>query len=264
MVRTMCWVGVLLLGAPVFAAGDPPPRPVEKVPEIATDRPSFSESAASVPGGFVQFEFGAEFSSDDAGQALGLPLLLARWGLGGGFELRFGIPSLLATWPEDEIEAGESQTDLGSLELGAKYVHALSEAAAVGVIPFVTVPLKGDQYDSVGVSAGAKLVWAVEAADWFSVGGNFGLAWVGLGAISSDREYLASLTFGFSATDSLGLYVEVFTEFSEEFSEQAPVFVDGGLTWLATERFQGDIYVGMDLRNAPDAVFIGLGGAYLW
>ncbi len=246
------------------AAGQPTAGAEEDIPELVTDRPDFTESAASVPDEFVQFEFGAEFGSDDSGQSLTLPLLLARWGLGGGFELRFGIPSLLATWPDDEFEAGESQTELGVFELGAKYVYALSEAVAVGILPYVDLPLKGGQYDSIGVAAGAKLVWSVDANDWLSIGGNFGLAFIGLGTQSSDREYLASLSFGFSATDSLGLFLEVFTRFPEEFSDQAPVFVDGGLTWLATERFQADVYVGMDMRSAPDAVFVGLGGAYLW
>lgn len=253
---------VLLPAGP--ATGQPAGAQMEEIPEIVTDRPDFTESAASIPDGFVQFEFGAEFGNDDAGQALTLPLLLARWGLGGGFELRFGIPSLLATWPDDEIEAGESQTELGVFELGAKYVFDLSEAVAVGILPYVALPLKGDQYDSIGVTAGAKLVWSVDANDWLSVGGNFGLAFIGLGTQTSDREYLASLAFGFSATDSLGLFLEVFTQFPEEFSDEAPVFVDGGLTWLATERFQADVYVGMDMRSAPEAVFVGLGGAYLW
>ena len=254
------WV---LVSAPL-AAGQPPEAEPEQVPELVTDRPDFTESAASIPDGFVQFEFGAEFGNDAAGQALTLPLLLARWGLGGGFELRFGIPSLLASWPDDELEAGESQTELGRLELGAKYVVDLSDAVAVGVIPYVSLPLKGDQYDSVGVAAGATLVWSVDATDWMSVGGNFGLAFTGLGTSGSDREYLASLAFGFSATDSLGVFVEVFTVIEERFSGEAPVVVDGGLTWLATERFQADVYVGMDVRSAPEAVFVGLGGAYLW
>lgn len=264
VMRRIVWMLSALLGLPGAGLAETPIASPQPVPELITDRPDFTESAASVPDGFVQVEFGAEFANDEAGQALSLPLALVRWGLGGGFELRFGIPSLLATWPADDVEVGVSQTDLGTLELGAKYVYKLSEAAAIGVIPYVAVPLKGDQYDSLGVALGAKLVWAVDATDWLSVGGNFGLAFIGLGAQTEDREYSASLAFGFATTDSLGLFLEVFTEFAETFSDEAPVFVDGGLTFLASERFQADVYVGMDLRHAPEAVFAGLGGSYLW
>lgn len=265
MIRTVAvLIAVWVFAFAGLAAGQPAPGQPEEVPKLITDRPDFTESAVSIPDDFVQFEFGAEFGNDEAGRTLTLPLLLARWGLGGGFELRFGIPSLLASWPKDELEAGEAQTELGVFELGAKYAYALSEAVAVGIIPYVDLPLKGGQYDSIGVAAGVKLVWGVDATDWLSIGGNFGLAFIGLGTQSSDREYLASLSFGFAATDTLGAFLEVFTRFPEEFSDQAPVVVDGGLTWKATERFQADIYVGMDVRAAPEAVFVGLGGAYLW
>jgi hypothetical protein len=255
-------VPLLFVAEPVRAAeplaGDVSPE--QEIPSLITDRPTFGAAAAAVAEDYVVFEFGAEFGRDAAGEQLLLPLGLVRWGLGDGFELDLGLPSLEAGWPDDEV----AQTDVGELMLAARWVVPLSDAVSVGVLPFLTLPLKGDHYDSRGVGLGARLVWSVQATDWLGVGGNFGLLFAGLGAEQSDREYLASLGLSFALTGALGTFVEVFSVIAESDSDAAPVSVDAGLTWLVTERFQLDVYAGMDVRHAPDVFFAGLGGAVLW
>ena len=254
---------LLLFGAGSVGADEPTaggPDAGAESPALVTDRPTFGAAAAAVAEDFVVFEFGAEFGRDAAGEQLLLPLGLVRWGLGDGFELDLGLPSLEASWPDDEVD----QTDVGELMLAARWIVPLSDAVSVGVLPFLTLPVKGEHYDSRGVGLGARLVWSVQATDWLGVGGNFGLLFAGLGAETTEREYLASLGLSFALTDALGTFVEVFSVITESDSDAAPVSVDAGLTWLVTERFQLDVYGGMDVRHAPDVFFAGLGGAVLW
>jgi hypothetical protein len=56
---------------------------------ISTDRPDFTEGARSVIKGSLQFEGGVTATDGDVWQ---LPEALLRYGVGGGAELRFGLP----------------------------------------------------------------------------------------------------------------------------------------------------------------------------
>jgi len=260
LARTGAMIIVVLSfwAGPIRADEQAPPD----LPDLVTDRPTASASGAVVSDGYLQVEFGAEFANDDQGRELSLPLVLMRYGMADGLEVRFGIPSLSIQWPEGEPDT----TDLVPIELGVKYVYPLGEAASIGLLPFLTVQLMGEQYDSIGVGLGARLVWSVEVTDWMSVGGNFGILFTGLGASPSvgDREYLASLAFGFAASDALGLFLEAFCPIVESDAANAPATLDAGLTWLVLPGLQLDVYLGMNLRRAPGGVFAGMGGAYLW
>jgi hypothetical protein len=260
-IRVARWIVGLGLVGWIGAAG--PARaqaPIGDVPPLLTDRPDFTESAAVVPDGDWQVELGLEWSSQSDGQGLVLPLALLRYGLGAGFELRLGLPSVQFGWPKQAV----ATTDLSPIELGTKFVHVLSESASIGILPFVRLPLESEQYSSLGAGVGVKLLWAVGLTDWLGLGGNFGLIFAGLGAARPDRLYQASVSLGFGLSDSLGLFLEAFTEIAEGQPESAPANLDGGLTWLVLDLLQLDLSVGMDLRAAPEAVFGGLGLSYRW
>ena len=239
----------------------PAPEAPEQVPSPNSDRPSFSESSATVPEALLQVEFGAEFGNSELAQSLTLPLVQLRYGLSGGFELRLGVPSVELNWPEKDA----ASTDLGSLVLGVKYVYDISDGAAIGLSPYLSVPLKGEQYDSVGVGMGAKIVFSADLTDWLSLGSNLGIFFAGLGAEAgvSNQEYLASLIFGFGLPDDFGLFLETWTNFADG-DEHPPWVLSGGMTYLVVPRLQLDIYLGMNLLDAPEDLFVGAGGAYLW
>lgn len=260
LIRGLLALGCLVASLPRGSLAADALVPESGPAALVTERPAFSASAAAVPEGGVQLELGAQFDHQVEGLGLDLPLALLRYGLGGGFELRLGLPSIQLSWPANAAAA----TDLSPVELGAKYVYALSESVAIGALLALSLPLQAEQYDTLGVGLGGKLVWALELTDWLGLGGNFGLIFGGLGASQTDREYQVSLGFGFSLTDSLGLFVECFTLIAESAPAQAPVFVDGGLTWLVLELLQLDLYLGLDLRAAPEAVFFGLGLSHRW
>jgi hypothetical protein len=255
------------------AGPPPPPAPVEPVdpkapvvpeppPELITDRPDFTESSRAAPRGYAQFEYGLDYRAGEDAQGFSLPLLLVRYGLGGGGEVRVGFTGLELTFPRD----GPGETDVGPLSLGGKYAFSLGPSLDLSLIGMLGLPLRGDAYDSEGVSLTFKLTAALELADWVSLGANFGVDVLGLGASSSaqDRVYLASLVLGFEATERTYLFLEGYGEIPERVPDEARAVLQAGFAYQPAPHWQVDGYLGMDLRDAPHAVVAGLGGAVLW
>ncbi len=245
----------LLLGtllSPLVAHGQP-----GETPPLITDRPDFTESSAAVPPLRLQAELGAEFSWPEGTRELSLPNLLLRFGLVKGIELRAGTPSLKVAWDD----SADGQLSSGGLTLGAKLVTPLGERYAIGILPFVVLPLLAGEYDSEGVQAGALLVGSIDLGEQFGLGWNAGVNFQRLGAQSSDTvsEFLASLSLGISLTDKLGIFVEVFSTFT---SEEARPVLDTGLTYLVMPHLQLDTYFGMQLNDLPHG-FFGLGFSVL-
>ncbi|MBN2497739.1 MAG: transporter [Deltaproteobacteria bacterium] len=250
--------GVLVGAAFVFLAC--PARSQEQPLALVTDRPSFSESSATVPQGHLQLEFGLEYSHTRETETASAIFPMLRYGLTEGTEIRIGIPSIAWQFPDE----GAKQTDLGRLCVGMKFVYPLGDWGAVGLSPFGLFPLKNSDYDSLGVAAGLRLVWEVRLLDWLGLAGNLAVVFEGLGTASArDESFWASLLWGFSLTDTIGLFAEAYSTISRMHAEDSPVFANGGLSWRVIERLQLDAYLGVDL-NAPEHLVCGLGASFIW
>jgi hypothetical protein len=278
--RAACAVGWLAgaalwaAGLGAWAAGDaPPPVPVEPVdpkapvvpgppPEIVPERPTRGASSLAAPLGYVLVEAGLGYRAGEDDQSLTLPLLLVRYGLGGGGEVRVGFTGLEATFPE----TGAGETRIGPMSLGGKYAFSLGERFDVSLIGMLGLPLRGEAYDSEGVSLAFALTGSLELADWASARANFAVDVLGLGAGSSaqDRIYLASLALGFEASPRVFLFLEGYGEIPEQARDDARAVLQAGFAYRPAPHWQLDGYLGLDLLRAPDAVLAGLGGAVLW
>lgn len=247
----------MALAAAAIAFAVPEVAGAEEEPlELITDRPDFTESSSAVAPGHVQLEMGAEYSSTPEGHSLSLPLLLVRVGVVENLELRLGVPSLLLDFT-DRAHAGA-----GGVELGGKVVFPIGEMAAVGLMPFVAIPITPGDFSGDGVTAGGRFVWAVDATDWLAISGNLGAMMHGLGGVDADleSELLASLSLGFGLTDRLGIFLEGFASF---FLEGDPVpSIDGGFTFLVTPTIQLDAYAGWSYDDGSQG-FGGLGVSLL-
>ena len=80
-------------------------------PDMVTDRPDQTESAAVVPRGLLQVETGYLFARDGDVDGYAAPGTLFRIGLGGRLELRIGHAGLVG---------GAGRHGAGDSELGAK------------------------------------------------------------------------------------------------------------------------------------------------
>lgn len=243
-------LAVLLLLLPTVARAERP--------ELITDRPDFTESAAAVPPRYVQAELGAQATLTDGQQVLEAPALLLRTGVVRNVELRVGAPSAVVTWAEGQDGA---ETDVGSLQLGAKLMLP-GEGGAAGLLPFVDLPVRASHYDSVGVGVGLKAVWAVDLGPRLGLGGNLGAQLSGLGAEDVDVAWhaLGSLSLGISLSERLGTFVEVFTLLDEA---DWQVYGHTGLTLAVTRWLQLDLHGGM-LLDTPATGFVGVGAALLF
>lgn len=157
-----------------LAKAEPPAQTLK----LVSDRPDFTESSSVVQVGHLQLEYGAEFSGGADCYELSLPLLLIRYGVAPALELRIEVPSIVSIWSD----YGTNRIDIGSAELSLKYIFGIGDSAVIGFIPIISLPVKGDHYDSAGVSLGGKLAWAVDPISWLGVGGNLGVRLTGLGA----------------------------------------------------------------------------------
>ncbi|MBW2699987.1 MAG: transporter [Deltaproteobacteria bacterium] len=250
---------LMMLSLAPFARAEEAMEKKENLP-LVTDRPSFSDSAVTVPEGHVLFEFGAGFAHDAAGDGLTLAMPLIRYGMTEGMEARLGLPALQMLWPAGSPD----ETKVGTLDLGFRFVYKLSEFATAGFQPFACFPLRDDDYGSSGVAAGLKLVWALGLTDWMEVAGNFGIIFTGLGSDSvQDQEYLASLVLGFALAENWAAFVEGYGLIPERDADLAAAGLNVGLSWRMSPVWQLDAFLGSDL-NADEAVSLGFGGSYLW
>lgn len=225
------------------------------VPDLITDRPDFTESSAAVPPRWVQAELGAQLTLSDAVRELAAPALLLRVGVIRNVELRVGAPSAVVTWAD-----GERDTTPGALELGAKLVLP-GEGGAAGVLPYVSLPVRAGDHESVGVAAGIKGVWSVDLADNLGLGGNVGMELAGL---SGDADVtwngLGSLSLGLGLTERLGSFVELFWLFDRHTLQ---AFAQTGLTFSVLARLQLDVH-GALMLEAPASGHIGAGAAIIF
>lgn len=220
---------------------------------MITDRPDFTESAATVGPGVVQLETGYTVTAGEGTeQTVGEALI--RVGVAAGTELRLGPGSYGILTPED----GPRATGPEGASLGAKFElpkGSLAEGLALIVASAVPVPsdLGHDGWSPSGVLAAA---WTVGP---FDVGANAGYSYVF--ETGGGGEWLGSVAGGAPVSESLGLFFELYGFFPE--SENARGVVDGGLTLAVTPDLQLDLRAGRPLQG-PGTFIVGLGFSTRW
>ncbi len=259
-----CSLLLVLAWTPARADGGDPAGPAapEPPPALVTERPGATESSQAAPHGCALFEFGLDYRAGEHTQEVGVPLLLVRYGLGGGGEVRVGFTGLELSFPDE----GPGEATIGPLLLGGKYALELAEGFDVSLSGVLGLPLRGEAYSSAGIGLTFKLGAALAVADRVSLGANFGVDVLGLGAGSSaqERVYLASLLLGFEATERTFLFLEGYGQIPEQARDDARAVLQAGFAFQPAPHWQVDGFLGMDLRHAPRAVVAGVGGAVLW
>jgi len=218
---------------------------------LVTDRPDFTESAVTVPKGFVQFEGGqtlTDLPGDRREWVIGEPLF--RVGLDENIELRIGAPSYVLAGN------GRSHDGFGDASVGAKVqlgpVDGTDLAAIVSTsVPVGEEPFSSDEFDPTviltggralneEVGLGAQIVFAS-----VSDGSDRALEWGGTVVVSTSISARSSI-FG-----ELALTVPE--------SGSAPLVAHTGIVYASTDRFQLDVHGGFGLNDSAPDVFLGAG-----
>ena len=225
-----------------------------QTPDLVTDRPDRTESAAAIPRGLVQVETGYLFSRDEGVDTFEVPGTLVRLGLGARTELRLGHAGIIGS---------ARRHGAGDSEIGAK-VNLIETADGwtpeLAVLGGLSLPTGAEHHSSGRADPSFLVAGAHELSSRLSVGYNVGAAWES-SPDRPDREALLlySLALGIGVTDRLGAFVEVFGDRRTAGDATTGVSIDGGLTFLLTRTMQIDLYVGRGLHGPTADTFVGTG-----
>ena len=223
-------------------------------PELVTDRPDQTESAAVVPRGRLQVETGYLFARGDGIASHTAPGTLVRIGLGGRTELRLGHAGMIG---------GEGRRAAGDSELGAKVnLIPLAEGwrPQLALLGGLSLPTGDRGYSSDSADPSFLFAFAHELLPRLSLGYNAGAVWES-SAERPDRDafIVYSLVFGVSLTDRLGMFIELFGDRQVTGVTATSASVDGGFTLLLDDLVQLDLSIGRRLRGPADDMFVGAG-----
>ncbi len=239
---------------------------------LVTDRPDQTESAESVPAGFVQVELGWTFAREENAietrDVHSVPQALLRLGLGNGVEARLGVPGYLSE-KRSVVGGTEPSSDVsgaGDAEIGLKLEVRDWGGTQLAVLAGVSLPTGEDAFSSQRVDPSVRLLVAHPLSERLSLGYNVGLAWAtestGDCCLDTQLEAPYTLALGIGLTDRLSAFVEGFGAFGLSDDREAVHGLDGGFTYLVSEAFQLDINTGVALNEAAEDWFVGGGFAF--
>ena len=244
-----------LVFLPIFAQ--------QERPELITDRPDATEAPSVVVRGALQIESGALFTSfeDDVLQTntTTYNTTLLRFGLLENLELRLGWNFVeqrnkLSTAQEEFIQSG-----LSPLLLGMK-VNITQEKGwlpTIGLIGHLFLPFTAsDDFKPQNTSVDFRFAFDHTLSDSSSIAYNLGAQWE---ADTPGAAYIYTLAYGYSLTDSFGLYAELYGDIPE--NNSANHYWDAGLTYLVLPNLQLDATVGTSITEGQD-VLVSAGFSY--
>jgi hypothetical protein len=218
----------------------------QDIEPIQADRPDQTETPALVPKGMFQVEAGFTFQkNDEFSNNNTLPTVLWKYGVNENFELR-----LITEYVYEKV-FDEKQDGLLPVYIGFKaklaeekgIVPKTSIIAHIGLPSAATAKYKNEFY-----APEFRFVMQHTLSEKMSLSYNLGAEWDGF---SAEPTFLYTLTTGYSITEKLGSYIELFG-FAPQ-NNKANHSFDGGITYLINNNFMLDLSSGFGItKNAPD------------
>jgi hypothetical protein len=236
----------------------------KQVPDIITDRPDQTESAAIVPLSMLQVETGFVYEGDETDFVertnTTFNTTLLRYGLFKNAELRMGMEYLEESMKIKSAGLSSSVIGFGPLYTGIK-VKITEEKGAVpemAILGSLTWPATADENLKPSYVAPAmRLAFAHTLSENLSLGYNLGAEWNGE---VPDASYYYSLALGIGLTSKIGAFVESYGFLYEEFKPDHKA--DAGFTYLLSRNFQIDLSGGIGLSEISPDYFVGFGLSY--
>ncbi|WP_299437706.1 transporter [uncultured Aquimarina sp.] len=221
---------------------------------LVTDRPDQTESPTVVPKGYLQIETGAFY--EDAGEdafkqkTTTFNTTLLRYGLLDNLELRIGWDFAETKTEINGTELDDVESGLSPLLLGAKI--AITEEKGwlpeIGLLGHLYLPFTaGKDFRPENTGVDFRFSFAHTLSEKSSFSYNLGAAW---GDDSPEAAYVYTIVYGYSITDSLGIYAELYGDFPEDSS--ANHLWDAGFTYLLSDSIQLDATVGSGITEGQN------------
>ncbi|NND60953.1 MAG: transporter [Gammaproteobacteria bacterium] len=226
---------------------------------ISAERPGFASGPVPLADGVNQLELGYQANDSDSFDVHTLPLLLYRRGIGDNLELQIGW----AGYNEIELPAGGDIDGFSDMSIGVKsqFDAGNDGPADIGWFAGVSLPLGSNEFSSDAIDPTVGIFWTHAADNQLPL---FGTILLSSTTVVGDRTLAGGVSAGtsFSLDEKRGLYVELFTLFSEG---SGPAHtINGGLTYLVNNDMQLDIEAGFGLNDRADDFFFGMGLAKRW
>jgi hypothetical protein len=222
---------------------------------LEADRPDQTETPAIVPVGMFQVENGFTFQKNEAkSYTNSLPSTLWKFGINPKIELRL-ITEFVSKKNKDTITVG-----LLPIYVGFK----INICAENGIIPktsliaHVLMPkVASKNYQAQWYMPKFRFTMQHTLTDKITLGYNLGCEWDG---DSAQATFIYTLTTGYSITQKLGLYTELFG-FSPS-KEIAYHSFDGGFTYLINNNFMVDLSSSIGITDNAPKHYMALGFSF--
>ncbi len=225
------------------------------LPPIQLDRPDQTECPFITPSKYFQLETGIVIENTNSElKNYSHPTMLLKYGINEKFELRL-ITELVTVKNRDY-----STTGINPITVGIK-TSLLEEIGLIPKISFIghitTSNVGSKEFETKYIAPSFRFSMQHTLTEKISLAYNLGAEWDG---DMAGHTYIYTFTTGFSLTEKLGAYVEVYGFFPNDY--QSDQRFDCGFTYLLSNDFIVDISGGIGLtENAPNN-YLALGLSY--
>ena len=223
---------------------------------FTADRPGASTGPLVVGQGVIQLEQGVQYDRDGDASTFTFSNTLLRYGLFPNMELRLG-----GDWLLYQVKGATQgfKPAFSGLGIGTKIKCFEGKGAipAVSVLADFAVPYTASKgFNTDHLAPSLYLLFENPVNDWLSIGYNLGAKWDGT---LPDATTFAAVCLGFTATESLGCFLESYNYFGVLDNVYA---MDFGLNWMVGRKVQLDLAANIDLRNPAQSWSVSCGVAW--
>ena len=231
---------------------------------IDPDRPDFTEGTGIVALGRVQVETGVTWSRVGEERTTALGEVLVRVPLSQRVEARIGIGSYDWSHRDGPGSQGYEDPEIGvKVRLNQDADPQTPWRPEVALLFLTTIPAGGRELTADAWQPTAKLALGWELTKRFSLSSNLNLA----GLSDGDRRFsqvAVSLSAGYSLTERLDSFFEVFAFSREAAGGPSTRYADTGVAYTVTNNLKIDFRVGCGRNDAHPDYFVGTGAAFRW
>lgn len=222
---------------------------------IQADRPDQTETPAIVPKGMFQVETGFTFQKNEAhSNTFSLPSTLWKYGVNENFELR-----LITEFVTEKIGNSKS-SGFTPVYIGFK----VKLAEEKGIVPktsfiaHISLPnVASSIYKTDFNATEFRFTMQHTVSEKLSLSYNLGSEWDGF---TAEPTFIYTLTTGYSITEKLGSYVELFGFAPQK--DKANHNFDCGLTYLISNNFMLDLSSAFGITDTAPDNYIAFGFSF--
>ena len=216
------------------------------------DRPTFSDSACSVPFRYVVLELGfmrANLRGEGSGKSDSYPQAEVRFGLPGRNEFKILAPNYTIQRSGTPQEASPG---LSATSIAFKHEIGYSDKWLGSVEAVLTLPSGNDVYGSRGLGTTINGIVAYSLSAHVGLSLQLGISSLTDPVLAGGRRFTSFnqfLTVTWNPIERLQLYGEVYGQTKTARSEGVGYNVDGGFQYLLTRWLEADLEAGVRLTG---------------